>query len=70
MKCKLSDCHSYANSTGLCPRHAKERRALKCERCGKLEGVEQLGKVVMCEECVVLVEWRRRREEFGELQTS
>jgi hypothetical protein len=45
---------------------------VKCERCGSLDGVEQLGKVVLCESCVVLIliEWRRKKEEFGQLCAS
>jgi hypothetical protein len=45
---------------------------MTCERCGSDSGIEHLGNVVLCETCLmlVLIEWRRHREEFGELQQS
>lgn len=45
---------------------------MKCERCGSDSGVEHLGKVILCETCLVLVliEWRIRKQEFGELQQA
>ena len=75
MKCKRPDCHSHANSSGQCPNHERQSRQQpkrKCERCGNDSGVERLGGVVACEHCLmlILVEWRRRRQEFGDLVAS
>jgi len=45
---------------------------MRCERCGGHEAVEQLGGVILCDTCVVLIlqEWRIHREEWAELTSS
>jgi hypothetical protein len=45
---------------------------MRCERCGSSEGAEQLGSIVLCEDCVALIlkEWKLRRDEFAELTVS